>query len=252
MSAAILAMLACGDPTSASGPKDVSFSVSTQEAVAAGATANRAATDAVVNGSLVIGVGTDTLKIDSVRVVLAQVTLSHSSDVCGTQGHDDSADPNCTNLSTGPFIVKLPLTTGVLSLFDIPVPNGSYSRLSVRVHKPNSAETGPNVTAFLAAHPEWLNKSAMVDGKFNGVAFHWSHDPPIQLNHTFTPALVIDADGSNFTLKIDIASWFRATSGALINPAAPTNALYPQIAARVATSFKLFRDNTKKGHDDGK
>ena len=92
----------------------------------------------------------------------------------------------------------------------------------------------------------------MVDGTFNGVAFHWAHDPPIQLNHTFDPPLVITADGSNFTLSINVDGWFRASTGALINPGAPTNVLYPQIAANVANSFKLFRDNTKKGHDDGK
>jgi hypothetical protein len=27
---------------------------------------------------------------------------------------------------------------------------------------------------------------------------------------------------------------------------------HPQIAGNVAKSFKLFRDDTKKGHDDGK
>jgi len=57
-------------------------------------------------------------------------------------------------------------------------------------------------------------------------------------------------DGSNSTLRIDVNGWFRAPSGAL-NPRAPTDVLYPQIAANVANSFKLFRDNAKKGHDDG-
>jgi len=251
VSAAALALLACGDPTSpvASTEPAVSFSVSTAEQIAA--TGNRAAF-AVADAPLVLVQGTDTLRIDSVRVVLAQATLAKAGDQCGVDGHDDTADANCANISTGPFIVKLPLSAGILSLFDVPIPAGSYSRLAVRVHKPNHVNSGPNQEAFLAAHPEWLNKSAMVDGTFNGVAFHWAHDPPIQLNHTFNPPLVITADGSNFTLKIDVASWFRASSGVLINPGAPTNVLYPQIAANVANSLKLFRDNGKKGHDDGK
>src|SRR4051812_43999879 len=253
LGALAVAFIACGDPAAPNAAKpDVSFSVSTGEAIAGGAAANRAVTAATTTGPLIIGVGTDTLRIDSVRVVLAQVTLASTGDQCGVTGHDDAADSGCANISTGPAIVKLPLTSGTLSLFDIPIPQGTYKRLAVRIHKPNSTETGPNVVAFLAAHPEWLNKSAMVDGTFNGVAFHWSHDPPLQLTHDFSPPLVINADGSNFTLKIDVASWFKATSGALINPGAPTNALYPQIASNVAKSFKLIKDDKKSGHDDGK
>ena len=251
MSVTALVLLACGDPTSPAGTTEpaVSFSVSTAEQITA--TGNRAAF-AVADAPLVLVQGTDTLRIDSVRVVLAQATLTLTSDQCGVAGHDDTKDAGCANISAGPVIVKLPLTTGVLSLFTAPIPAGSYTRLSVRVHKPTTSGGDSSTIAFLQLHPEWFNKSAMVDGTFNGVAFHWAHDPPIQLNHTFDPPLVITADGSNFTLKIDVASWFRASSGALINPGAPTNALYPQIAGNVANSLKLFRDNGKKGHDDGK
>ena len=251
-SAAVLALLACGEPTSPSGQKSVSFSVSTAEQVSGGALFNRGSYALTSTGALKIGVGGDTLVIDSIRVVLAQIVLAKTGDLCGVDGHDDATDPNCASISTGPFIVKLPLATGALSLFDVPIAVGTYNRLAVRVHKPNHNNSGPNVEAFLAAHPEWLNKSAMVDGTFNGVAFHWAHDPPIQLNHVFNPPLDVTADGVNFTLQIDVDSWFRSGSGALINPGAPTNVLYPQIAAKVAGSFKLFRDDTKKGHDDGK
>ena len=254
-SLAVVSLLGCDGFTSpsSSATRTVSFSVSTAEAVAGAANMNRAMF-ATVDAPLVIGVGNDTLRIDSVRVVLAQVTLRQQADtLCGTTGYNDAADPTCTDLSTGPFIVKLPLNAGALSLFDIPIPKGTYTGFSVRVHKPNTSETGPNVVAFLTAHPEWLNKSAMVDGTFNGVAFHWSHDPPIQLTHTFSPPLVIDATtGSNFTLRADVASWFKAQTGVLINPNAPTNALYPQIAANVANSLKIFKDDSKTGHDDGK
>jgi hypothetical protein len=255
--AAALSLLACGDTSSPDGgtTAQVSFSVSTAEAAAPRAAfASRAAFATANDGPLVQVVGNDTLRIDSVRVVLAQVTLRQQGDsTCGLTGNNDGADASCTTLSSGPFIQKLPLTSGALSLFDIPIPKGTYTSIAVRVHKPNTQETGPNVVAFLQAHPEWLNKSAMVDGTFNGVAFHWSHDPPIQLTHTFSPPLVVDGvSGSNFTLKADVASWFVSTSGVLINPGTPTTALYPQIAANVAKSFKVFEDDSKKGHDDGR
>ena len=248
--AAAVAVIGCGDtaaPSATTPP--VSFSVSTSEAI--GVSPNRASF-ATTNAPLVIGVGKDTLVIDSVRVVLAQVTLARLADeACGTAGHDDSNDASCSNLSTGPTIVKLPLTAGALSLFDIPVPAGTYTKFSVRVHKPSSGDVGPNVAAFLAANPTWTNISIRVDGAFNGVAVHWSHDPVVQLTHAFTPPLVISA-ASNFTLKIDVASWFKSTTGALIDPNAKTNAFYPQIANNVKVSFKVFKDDALKGHDDGK
>jgi hypothetical protein len=253
----LAALLGCDGLTSPSSDTlPVSFSVSTAEAVGGAPALNRASRGAfmaTVETPLIIGVGSDTLRIDSVRVVLAQVSLGRAANTaCGTEGHNDAADSTCKSLDTGPVIVKLPLTAGALSLFDIPIPKGTYTSFSVRVHKPNRQDSGPNMVAFLAANPTWENISMRVDGTFNGVAVHWSHDPTVQLSHTFTPPLVIDAAGTNFTLKIDVASWFKSATGALIDPNAKTNTLYPQIAANVQKSFKVFRDEQKKGHDDGK
>jgi hypothetical protein len=237
----------------------VSFSVSTAEKIPAAIMSFAGATGVSVTpanaaiGSLVIASGTDTLAVDSVRMVLAQVVLRQVADTsCGKDGHNDAADATCANLSTGPFIVKLPLTAGALSLFDIPIPKGTYTGIRVRVHNPRFGDVGPNVATFLAAHPEWVGKSIMVDGTFNGVAFHWSHDPPAQLEHVFNPPIVVnDATVFNFTLQIDVGTWFVAATGKLIPPNAPTNALYPQIAANVAKSFHVFKDDKKNGHNDG-
>jgi hypothetical protein len=254
-SLAVVGLLGCDGLTSpsSSDTRPVSFSVSTAEAIVGAANTNRASF-ATVDAPLIIGVGSDTLRIDSVRVVLAQVSLRRAADTtCGTAGNDDASDGSCSSLDSGPSIVKLPLTAGALSLFDIPIPKGTYTGFSVRVHKPNRSDSGPNVTTFLAANPTWENISIRVDGAFNGVAVHWSHDPTVQLTHTFAPPLVIDATtGSNFTLKIDIASWFKAQNGSLIDPNAKTTAFYPQIANNVKNSFKVFKDDSKKGHDDGK
>lgn len=248
-------LAACESGTTPTDTPPVSFSVSTAEQLSAGAGGYLAGgwAAAVADGPLVIGIGSDTLRIDSVRVVLAQATLRRAvSATCGTEGHDDSTDPQCANINAGPTIVKLPLTAGALSLFDVPVPKGTYASIAVRVHQANKGETGPNVVAFLAAHPEWENKSIKADGTFNGVAFHWAHDPPAQLNHTFSPALEVGDAGTNFTLQVNVASWFVSNTGKLIDPNDKTNVFYPQVASHVASSFKLFRDEAKKGHDDGK
>ena len=255
-----IALTACdflSDPKP--GTKAVSFSVSTSESIGGslvafarstigGMTASATASD----GPLFIGAGTDTLRIDSVRIVLAQVTLARvNSDECGAASNDDAKDKNCANLNTGPFIQKLPLTSGALSLFDVPVEKGTYGFLTVRVHKPNRADSGPNMQAFLDANPTWENVSIRVDGAFNGTPVHWSHDPVVQLQHKFDPPLqVSETNGTNFTLKVDVASWFKAVNGALIDPNAKTNTQYPQIALNVKNSFKVFKDDKRKGHDD--
>jgi len=266
LSAFAIGLSACDALTSPKA-KGVSFSVSTLAAVAGApglrssstraaeftGTASNVAT--IVNGALRITSGADTLIIDSIRVVLAQIVLRQQADtLCGTVGHDDAADPTCANISQGPYLAKLPITAGAASLFDgIPIPNGTYTGIRVRIHNPKIGDQSPTTAAFLAAHPEWSGKSMMVDGKFNGTAFHWAHDPPVQLQHVFNPAVTVDANTAlNFTLRVDVASWFVASSGALIPPNAPTNVLYPQVAAHVAASFHVFKDDQKKGHDDGR
>ena len=79
--AAVLTLLACGDPVSPSGDTQhaVSFAVSTGEQLA-GASLSRATSDLTASGALRIAVGKDTLIIDSIRVVLAQVTLAKTGE----------------------------------------------------------------------------------------------------------------------------------------------------------------------------
>src|ERR1043166_7865205 len=113
--AAALSLLACGDTASpdASPNATVSFSVSTAELVGGtAALASRALFASATDGPLIQIIGKDTLRIDSIRVVLAQVTVGKLADTtCGLAGNNDGADASCTTLNTGPFIQKLPLTS---------------------------------------------------------------------------------------------------------------------------------------------
>ncbi|HEX7937497.1 MAG TPA: hypothetical protein VF483_00820 [Gemmatimonadaceae bacterium] len=265
LSIVALGLSGCDALTSPKAAKGVSFSVSTSEkapsslvssarVVAVGGSAANAVTSSIVNGSMVIASGTDTLVIDSIRVVLAQIVLRQLQDTtCGNAGHDDKGDATCAPIASGPYLATLPLTAGAASLFDgITIPNGTYTGIRVRIHNPKIGDSTAATTTFLAAHPEWSGKSMMVDGKFNGVAYHWAHDPPVQLEHAFNPPIVVDANTAfNFTLQIDVAKWFVASNGALINPGAPGNALYPQVAGNVSNSFHVFKDDKKNGHNDG-
>jgi len=59
---------------------------STAEQVAGGAMANHATSDITASGALRLVVGKDTLIIDSVRVVLAQVTLARTATSAASKG----------------------------------------------------------------------------------------------------------------------------------------------------------------------
>jgi hypothetical protein len=201
--------------------------------------------------SLIIAQGSDTLQLDSVNVVFARVVLYQAAGTaCGTDGHDDAADHDCAELKSGPILVSLPLTAGAQTLFNVSAPAGTYTGMKLRTHKPNRADSGPNTQAFLLAHPEYENRSIRVVGKFRGTPFVWQGDPEAQLEQTFAPPLAVtDASGLNLTLKIDVASWFTAAGGTLLDPRTTS---YPQIANNIKLSFKTFEDKNHTGNDDHK
>jgi len=199
--------------------------------------------------NLVVTVGQNTLELDSVSVVFARVVLRKGGDqTCGDDGNDDAADANCAEMKDGPILVSLPLAAGAQTLFDVSVPQGTYTGMALHIHKPNRADSGPNTAEFLAAHPEWENKSIRVVGKFNGTPFVWFGDPVAEMEQSFDPALKVgDTNGLDLTLKIDVASWFTSGDGALLDPATTS---YPTIALNIANSFRTFEDRTRTGNDD--
>jgi hypothetical protein len=228
----------------------VTFSIATHAASPAATSLSGASFDvASAPTPLIVTSGNDTLQIDSVNVVFARVVLyKASSSACGTDGHDDAADQDCAELKSGPVLVSLPLSAGAQTLFNVPASVGTYTGMKLRTHKPNRADSGPNTQAFLAAHPEYENRSIRVVGKFRGVPFVWQGDPEAQLEESFVPPLsVSDASGLNLTLKIDVASWFTATGGALLDPRTTS---YPQIANNIKLSFQAFEDKSHTGLDD--
>jgi hypothetical protein len=228
----------------------VNFSIATRASSAASPSVSGASFDvASAPTSFIVASGNDTLQIDSVNVVFARVVLYQAADTtCGDDGHDDATDHGCAELKAGPILVSLPLTAGAQTLFNVPVPVGSYTGMKLRTHKPNRADSGPNTQEFLAAHPEYENKSIRVVGKFRGVPFVWTGDPEAQYEQAFVPPLsVADASGLNLTLKIDVAKWFTTAAGALLDPRTTG---YSQIAENIKQSFRTFEDSDHHGDDD--
>jgi hypothetical protein len=248
--AATLAACSGDKLTTPAAPGAVTFSIATSAApLASHSLSSTSFGVAPAAGSLIVASGNDTLQLDSVNVVFTRVVLRQASGTaCGDDGHDDAADHDCAELKSGPILVSLPLSAGAQTLFNVAAPVGTYTGMKLRTHKPNRADSGPNTQAFLALHPEYENRSIRVVGKFRGTPFVWQGDPEAQLEQTFAPPLsVVDASGLNLTLKIDVASWFTAPGGALLDPRTTS---YPQIANNIKQSFRTFEDKNHTGHDD--
>jgi hypothetical protein len=248
--AGTLAACSADKLTTPAAPGAVTLSIATSAAPAASFSRSGASfAVAPASTSLIVASGNDTLKIDSVNVVFARVVLQQAADsTCGEDYHDDAADHDCAELKAGPILVSLPLTAGAQTLFNVPVPVGTYTGMKLRTHKPNRADSGPSTQAFLAAHPEYENKSIRVVGKFRGVPFVWTGDPEAKYEQEFVPPLsVADASGLNLTLKIDVSKWFTTAGGALLNPGTTA---YWQIAENIKQSFRAFEDSDHHGDDD--
>jgi hypothetical protein len=227
-------------------PGAVTFSVASSPASST-ASASRSVTPS--GSSLVIARGGDTLQLDSVNVVFARVVLRQAADTsCGGESHDDAVDHECAELKSGPILVSLPLVAGAQTVFSVPAPTGTYTGLSLSTHKPKRGDSGSNVQAFLAAHPEYENTSIRVVGKFRGVAFTWRGDPEAKLDEEFSPPLAVTAaSGLSITLRVDVASWFTSPTGGLLDPQQTS---YPTIARNIKNSFKAFEDEKHSGNDD--
>jgi hypothetical protein len=255
--AACASLAACGDST---GPKSarpltVSFSgassAASSSAVAASSTA------------LSVTAGTDVLVISSAEIVVARAELQRVGGTCaGTAAAGDDAagaDDGCAELELAPRVVSVPVNGSVASALTGDVPAGSYSSLEAKI-RPVSAGSGgerrAGSAAFLAAHPDLSGVSVRVKGTYDGRAFTYVGAAEAQLETAFSPALTIDATGSatsNVTVNVDLSSWFRTSSGALVDPASANagGANSDLVADNIKRSFRAFRDDDRDGSDDG-
>lgn len=230
--------------------RNVSFSVSTvgSGTLAASASLESAPT---AGGALVVS-GNDTLKIDSVSMVLRSVVLARAADTsCAEAEHDDDGDRDCALLGAGPLLVSLPLDTGTKQVFSVPVPKGAYTGMGLLVHRLSSDTTDTASVNFLKAHPELENASVRVVGTFDGQPVQWTGPPTFVLVERFDPPVeVSDNSGVNFTMHVDVSRWFRNYDGTLIDPNTATTDQTEIIDHNIRMSVHAFSDDHREGRDD--
>lgn len=225
---------------------------------AAGRVALNLSTNAATAASMASGatsttetyiMGTDTLVIDKVELVLREIELELASGSVGCTSDDD--DDECSELELATRLFDLPLgsSSGASRAITVDVPAGSYDEVEFEVHKPSRSDDA----AFLAANPDFDGVAVRVSGTWNGQRFTFTSDVEAEYELEFSPPLQVTESGNrDFTINIDVGSWFRASGGALIDPRTATRGQPNESRVRnnIQNSVDAFDDDDRDGYDD--
>lgn len=203
-----------------------------------------------LSAGLQIGTGANSLTINHAQVVLSRIELSPSGS-CATAGEKD----DCDELQAGPAVVDLPVDGTTKVVLDGTVPPGKYTALHAKLDAVKADEDETGVSAFLVAHPDWKGISVKVTGVFTDAKsqthdFTFASEADAEIEAAFQPAITVAAGTSNITVSVDVASWFKDKTGAVIDPTDPANA--HTIDHNVQRSFRTFEDHDRDGIDDHK
>ncbi len=236
------ALAACDSSGPATTGSQVQFNIATRAATGAAPSAG------VMGAPVAFGDSTDTLVINQVQMVVREVELKQSemqtdTTVCAG-GHE-----GCEELESGPYLLDLPLSTGATTVMTVPVTPGSYDEFELKVHAPRSDSSD----AFLALHPDFAGVSIRVTGTWNGTPFTYETAVGAkQETHISPPLVVTDSTSADFTLFIDIGTWFRGTDGKLIDPTTANAGGVNEslVNQNIHQSFETFEDENHNGCDD--
>jgi hypothetical protein len=245
LSAAVGAALlaACSDSTGASGDPQVRFNLATSAASGAPATS---ASFAVASAPVTYTDGAgNTLIIDQVELVLRQIELERvGENACAVPGDD-----RCEGLELGPILLDLPLGAGAVSQFTVTADTGTYGKVEFEIHKASSSDDAD----FVAAHPEFVDRSIRVSGTYNGTPFTFWSDLDLEQEIELVPPLVVgEGGGADLTLFVNLDSWFRTGSGDLIDPATANKGQPSEgvVKQNIQDGMEAFEDGDRDGAED--
>jgi hypothetical protein len=268
------ALAACSDGSGPTAQSQVRFNLATGSSSAALLVSDTFAT------------ATDTLVLDSVKLVLRDIKFQRvNEDACDNEHNDDGDDDGttdqgpgdnlvrpaslhddggeddgddgesdaCESFNAGPFLLDLPLGPEVVKAFSVAVDTGTFEQVRFKIHKPEDDNGDAKDIAFLAAHPDFKKVSIRVVGTFNGTPFTFTTDLNAQERMALVPPLVVANSMQNVdvTIKVDVSGWFK-NGLELIDPETGNkggeNANL--VKDNIRDSFHAFRDDNRDGEDD--
>jgi len=192
----------------------------------------------------------------SVRITSAQMTLSHiklasdtacaaddgerehadsnetAADTNETADHDDGDDTDeheCEPIRVDPVQVNLPLDGTTKVILDALVPAGSYVGLRAKLESVNVV-------------------GVFTDSGGTDHAFTFTSDAHAHVSVNFASPMAVSASTTNLTIDVDVASWFKGASGAILDPNNAEN--QEAIERAIRASFHAFQDDNHDGDDD--
>jgi hypothetical protein len=186
-------------------------------------------------GRLTVGSG---VQISRIRVVLSDIKLESDHG----NSNDNSDDQP---FHTGPTVIDLSGaaldTSTATTVMTSDIPAGRYGEVKFKIHKAKTTDAGNAALAEMAA----LNASVAVEGTIDAVAFTFTSSLEAEQKYEHNVTI---GNGSNLTLNIDPTGWFGASAAARLDPRVAGNR--SQIEEAIKTSFKLFEDDDRDGHED--
>jgi hypothetical protein len=243
------------------------FSVSAQRPT----TATSAADVTQSGDSTVVVLGSDSVIVRSVDLVLRRIELKAVTDTsceaehedgmehAGTSPEDATQGPehdDCDEIKAGPVLVSLPLgAIPTEAMVDVPAPEGQYDRLEFRIHVPQADSAD---SAFLVANPDFQGVSIRVTGTFSQAGtrtdFTLLSDLEASQEVPIDPPISVAAGSmASVTLRFDVSGWFlNATGDGLVDPASASAGGPNESVVRenIQRSINAFRDENHDGHDD--
>lgn len=224
--AALLALSACSENPAGGGAGNVQlrFGVAGGQASASGALFQTGGTD-----QLVITGANGTLRIDDLRMVVAEFELKGDDDV-NRCGESAGAVDDCEDFNAGPMFIDLPLTGGSVAVGSGNVPAGTYREVEFEVEDLDDDEEDAAERAridqlrgqILSQFPDWpRDASLLVVGSFTptgGAAqsFRAFVEAEIEIETELSPRLVVgEGESRGVDVLLDPAAIFRSGANVL-------------------------------------
>lgn len=228
--AAALALFAAGGLTAC---EDLSGNEARQDASVSFHVVSGANLSASPADLLLISEGDHTLDLQSVDVVVDEVTFEmlngQPDDDDDSETDSDSDGGHNARVRVGASTIALPLEGGVITPFSGPLPEGTYDRLELDV------------------------EFARLRGTYDGQAFDVTVPINAEYELDLVPPLVVDANNPtpNVTVNLDIAQWLRTSTGTLIDPLRlQTDAEYrADFIRRIRASIHAMEDSDRDGDE---
>lgn len=189
-----------------------------------------------------VGVKSDTLSIDTVKIMMKNVEL-----FSGSSGEEEEQEDS-EEVELGPFVINLNLNGSVNTIALANVPEGTYRGVKFEIHRLNRDEA-PLDSEFIDSTCGEKGYSVIVKGTYFGNPFIYKSRKSFKQHVFFPNPIPVTNDGLiNVTLTVDPYSWF-IQNGAYIDPADPNN--YSLINDLIKSSFRnCFRDDDHNGDHD--